>query len=63
MTCENEYRVKFRNEFEDKYNEKINQLGKLHESEVDNLKNEIKINDERDLDGLMDEEKYNAMIS
>lgn len=73
MTCENEYREKFRNEFEDKYKEmenqleehhkeKINQLGKLHESEVDNLKNEIKINDERViplLDNLTEKKKFN----
>jgi glycine cleavage system H protein len=33
------------------------------ENAMDNWIFKIKINDERDLDGLMDEEKYNAMIS
>jgi glycine cleavage system H protein len=33
------------------------------ENAMDNWIFKIKINDETDLDGLMDEEKYNAMIS
>ena len=73
MTCENEYRVKFRNEYEDKYKdmennleknhkEKIDQLEILHKSEVDQLKNELKITNERILpllDNLTEKKTFN----
>ena len=73
MTCENEYREKFRTAFEDKYKErenqleelnkeKVNQLGKLHESEIDKYKekiNQLHANHRCEIDKLENEIKIN----